>query len=60
MRRTENIYNKEINNRSGGLNAESSKIIVISLTQMVAQVVRNSPAMQETWVGFLGQKDSAG
>ena len=26
-------------------------------TSWVAQAVRNLPAMQETWVGFLGQED---
>ena len=46
----QSIYNKEINNINGGLNAESSKITVIILTQMVAQVVKNPPAMQETCV----------
>ena len=24
---------------------------------MVAQMVKNLPSMQETWVGFLGQED---
>ena len=27
---------------------------------LVAQVVKNLPAMQETWVGFLSQEDSPG
>ena len=29
----------------------------VSLTSLAAQVVKNSPAMQETWVGSLGQED---
>ena len=27
---------------------------------MIAQLVKNLPAVQETWVRFLGQKDSLG
>ena len=27
---------------------------------LIAQLVKNLPAMQETWVRFLGQKDSLG
>ena len=27
------------------------------LTSLVAQIVKNLPAMQETWVGSLGQED---
>ena len=28
------------------------------LASLVAEVVKNLPAIQETWLGFLGQKDS--
>ena len=27
------------------------------MTSLIAQLVKNLPAMQETWVQFLGQKD---
>ena len=37
--------------------AESSKDILLEIHKMVAQLVKNPPAMQETPVRFLGQED---
>ena len=34
--------------------------LLVQWTSLVAQVVKNLPVMQETWVGFLGQEDSLG
>ena len=31
--------------------------LLLNRAFLVAQLVKNPPAMQETWVGFLGQKD---
>ena len=31
---------------------------IVVFYYMVAQIVKNLPAMQETWVQFLGQEDS--
>ena len=34
--------------------------LIEELPSMIAQLVKNLPAVQETWVRFLGQKDSLG
>ena len=33
-----------------------SVLIIFEIKSLVAQTVKNLPAMQETWVSFLGQK----
>jgi len=40
---------------AGGITSAMSKYLVASL---VAQTVKNLPAMQETWVRSLGQEDA--
>ena len=35
---------------------EFSEALIV-LTSLIVQLVKNPPAMQETWVRFLGQED---